>query len=102
MKKLLIPVLLVALLGCAGQTEQEKKAREWNNKGSALGELGQDEEALKAFEKAIELDPDYAEAWHNKSAALIQLGRYEEASKSLKKAKELRSRKIGMKDLRGP
>ncbi len=95
MKKLLIPaILLLALLGCAGQTEQEKKAREWNNKGSALGELDKGEEALKAFEKAIELDPDNAEAWCGKGGALIQLGRYEEASKAVKKANELRSQKI--------
>ena len=90
MKKLLIPVLLVAFLGCA---EQKEDAVAWYNKGVALCELGKNEEALKAFDKAIELKSDYAEAWLKKSVVLLGLGRNEDAFKSSEKANELRSQK---------
>ena len=38
----------------------------WLIKGRALTKLGKFDEALKAFEKAIEIDPKYALAWNNK------------------------------------
>ena len=38
-----------------------------------------DEEALKAYDKAIELNPKDAYAWLGKGIALLELGRYEEA-----------------------
>ena len=90
MKKLLIPVLLVALLGCA---EQDKKAIEWNNKGDSLADLSRHEESLKSYDKAIELNPDYADAWYNKGNALTKLGRTEEAMKAFVKARELGSQR---------
>jgi tetratricopeptide (TPR) repeat protein len=46
--------------------------------------------ALEAFEKAIELKPDHADAWNNKGAALDKLGRHEESLKAYEKAIELK------------
>jgi len=36
------------------------------NKGNALGSYGKCDEAIKAFDKAIEKKPQYADAWNNK------------------------------------
>lgn len=46
--------------------------------------------ALKAFEKATELDSDNYNAWFGKGAALLKLGRFEEALKTYEKAIELK------------
>ncbi len=51
----------------------------WVNKGVALLESGRSREALKCFDRALELKPDDAVAWSNKGAALRKLGRPQEA-----------------------
>jgi tetratricopeptide (TPR) repeat protein len=61
----------------------------WFNKGNALLNLGNNEEAIVCYEKAIELDPNDAYAWNNKGLSLSNLARYEEAIKSYDKAIEL-------------
>ncbi len=38
--------------------------------GAALQKLGQLAEAVKSFEKAIQVKPDYAEAYYNYGTAL--------------------------------
>jgi len=64
-------------------------AEAWRNRGIILGKQKKDEDALKAFVKAVELDSKNAEAWRNKGTALGRLGRDEEALEALKKATEL-------------
>ena len=68
----------------------EQVARALFNKGVTLGELGKYEEALRAFDKAIELKPDYPLAWYNKGLTLGELGKYEEALRAYDKAIELK------------
>jgi tetratricopeptide (TPR) repeat protein len=51
-----------------------------------LGDLGRDEEALAAFEKAVELDSENASNWSLKGEALAGLGRDEEALAAFEKA----------------
>ena len=41
-------------------------AEEWFNKGFSLGEQGRFDEAIECYDKALENDPQYADAWHNK------------------------------------
>ena len=41
------------------------------------------EEALKSDDKALELDPNNAQAWSDKGVTLALLGNYEEAIKWL-------------------
>ena len=36
----------------------------------ALGELDGYDEAIKAYDEALQIDPDYAHAWANKGIAL--------------------------------
>ncbi|MCH8028372.1 MAG: tetratricopeptide repeat protein [Candidatus Dadabacteria bacterium] len=50
---------------------------------------GEHEQALKAFEKALRINPDFADALNNRGSALRQLKRYEEALKAYEKAIEI-------------
>jgi tetratricopeptide (TPR) repeat protein len=82
-----------------------KKAYSWNtekilltqiytNKWIALKELWRYKEAVKMYEKAIELDPKNIAAYNNKWIALSELRRYEEAIKMYEKAIELDPKNI--------
>lgn len=58
---------------------QEPKTLYLTTLGTALLQQGRGEEALKAFEKAVQLKPDDAELWSNLALALYELGRPAEA-----------------------
>ncbi|PID58434.1 MAG: hypothetical protein CR986_07825 [Ignavibacteriae bacterium] len=62
----------------------------WNNKGNALDGLGRQEEAIAAYDKALEIKPDSHEAWYNKGDALDALGRQEAAIAAYDKALEIK------------
>ena len=57
-----------------------------NERGSALLASGRFEEALASFDKALTLEPNYAQALNSRGAVLHALGRSEEALVSLDKA----------------
>jgi len=63
---------------------------ELKGKGDILANLKCYEEAIKAYEEAIELDPDNALIWNNKGVTLQDLNRYEEALEAYDKAIELK------------
>jgi len=44
--------------------------------------LGRHEEALVCFDKALELDPRYANAWYDKALVEYNLGRWQDAAHS--------------------
>ncbi len=50
---------------------------------------GQYEEALRAYEQAIELSSDYAHAWYYKGLLLKKMGRFEDAIHCAERALEL-------------
>ena len=58
----------------------------WYSKGCTLAELGKDEEALQAYNRAIDIKPDYSEAWNNKGITLVKLDKVEEALQAFDKA----------------
>lgn len=68
------------------QAENQETADVWNNKGLSLDALGQRQEAIDCFDKALALDPHCAPAWHNKGVSLNALGRREEAIRCYDKA----------------
>jgi tetratricopeptide (TPR) repeat protein len=58
---------------------ESNSAEVWFNKGFALHSLGRYDEAIKAYDEAIRLDPNLAGAWNNKGSALGKQGKYDEA-----------------------
>ena len=64
-------------------------AEEWNSMGEVLTKLGRYEEALTAYDKAIEIDPQNATVWSNKGDVLHLFGRHEEALIAYDKALEI-------------
>ena len=63
----------------------------YTSRGSVKFTLGYPKEAIKDFDRAIELNPKSANAYHNRGAAKLALGRREEAEKDFDKAKRLKS-----------
>ncbi len=53
--------------------------RAHNNLGVALGSLGKIPEAIKHYERAVQLQPDFAEAYYNLGNELVNMGRPQEA-----------------------
>ncbi len=64
------------------------RARELLEKGKQLYRDDQDEEAVKAFQEAVKLDPDLAEAHFRLGLGYEALGKREEAEAEYKKAVE--------------
>ena len=61
-----------------------------NNLGGYLYNKGRIKEALEHYQKAIQLDPNYAEAQNNLGAALAAEGRLDEAIENYHKAIQIR------------
>jgi tetratricopeptide (TPR) repeat protein len=61
----------------------------WNNKGIALEKQGKLDEAIQAFDKAIELNQNFALPWSNKALMLLRQEMYDEAIKAVDKALEI-------------
>ena len=54
-------------------------AEEWIDKGNNLSAKGQHEKAITCFKKALQFDPDNADAWLNLGLSQDQSGKYQEA-----------------------
>ncbi len=67
-----------------------QSAEYYFKKGNAFYFENQYEKAIAAYEKAIELKPDFSEAYSNRGVALGNLSRYEEAILSHDKAIKLK------------
>jgi tetratricopeptide (TPR) repeat protein len=57
-----------------------------NNRGTTLNNLKRPKEALASFHRAIELEPDFAEAHNNRGNALLGLKRDADALASFEHA----------------
>lgn len=99
---LLLPLslLIVGIFACYREfilkKEMEKLSKRMNeldekfdDRMNRLESQGKYEEAIKALDEAIKLDPKYAASWYNKGLALHALGRNTEAEAAFSKAKEL-------------
>ncbi|MFZ3147659.1 MAG: tetratricopeptide repeat protein [Methanothrix sp.] len=78
---------LVALCVCAAA--QENTAEGWYKKGLELELSDSREEAVQAYDKAIQLDPQNPKYWNNKAFNLWLLHRNQEANQASEKALEL-------------
>ena len=80
-----------SFVGCVDDIKADKDiATEYYNKGVVLVKQSQQtEEAIKMFDRALEINPQLAEAYFSKGVALRMLGKYEEALKVLNKASKI-------------
>ena len=70
-----------------GLQSEDSQALAWYNKGVMLPD--DSEEAMKCFDKAIELEPEFVDAWLNKGYTLHHLGKREESIVCIRKVLEL-------------
>ncbi|MDD2902382.1 MAG: tetratricopeptide repeat protein [Syntrophales bacterium] len=92
--RLFILAMIVSLLLSAGpslaasksQQASEKAARDYLKLGLLQAEGGNDEQAAEAFQKAVSMKPDWAEARSLLGSALARAGKYREAEEQLRKA----------------
>ena len=87
MRLIYVAFILLMVLITSAQSQQTAEA--WFNKGVALNSQGKYDEAIKAYDKAIEIDPQYADAWYNKGTALYMQGKVNESFQAYFKATEL-------------
>ena len=92
-----ISLYLNALIAHA---KKESDANAWNNIGIALSFI-KNYEAIKAYAKAIEINPKHADAWNNKGLALSALGNYEEAIKAYDKTIEIKPKHVDVWNNKG-
>jgi len=81
--------LLAAAMLCVSAMAQENTAEDWFSKGQELQRNDSHEEALQAYEKAIQIDPESARAWMGKGNALLSLKRYNESMEAYERAVEI-------------
>jgi peroxin-5 len=55
----------------------------WNRLGATLANSGRSEEAIQAYEKALELNPNFVRARYNLGVSCINLGSYQAAAEHL-------------------
>ena len=71
------------------QDSEDPSLEEWLEKGDIFYDQGRYGNAIKCYNKALELDPENVDAWVGKGYALNMLGRYLEALECFNKALEL-------------
>ncbi|MBU4473289.1 MAG: tetratricopeptide repeat protein [Candidatus Omnitrophica bacterium] len=64
----------------------DKSPRAYNNMGDVYSQEANPEGAIRAFKKAIELKPDYADAYHNLAITYQQAGNIQEAIRCYQQA----------------
>lgn len=69
-----------------GAANSHETAKKWNSQGNTLAKKGNYNDAIKAYTKAIEIDPNYAAPWSNIGACLYDKGKYWDAIDYFNKA----------------
>ncbi len=78
----------------------ESEAQKLCDLGKEFLERNEPEEALRCYERAIDLDPENPDAWCGRGKAAYDLGRLERADRDFRRALRLAGRELG--DLKAP
>jgi Flp pilus assembly protein TadD len=82
--------LFAVLLAAAPASAQDRgAAKQQVEFGIKVAQTGLWREALYRWERAVQLDPTYAEAWNNLAIAYEHAGRFEDARKAYETAIKL-------------
>jgi tetratricopeptide (TPR) repeat protein len=77
-----------------GGIQFDTELEAWYHKGIALTKQGNYEEALKAYDEAIRINPKIAELWNNKGVILKKQGKFQGAVDSFEEAIKTNSQYI--------
>jgi tetratricopeptide (TPR) repeat protein len=80
---IVLPILLFLLFSCM------KDAAFYVSRGNDYANKGQYEEAISAYNKALEINPRYALAYHNRGSVYAKKNQYNEAISDFTKALEI-------------
>lgn len=80
---------------------EQSEAVNWLSQGIALGDQGKYDEAVQAFDKAIEINPGNAVGWYLKGAALDRQGEFDEALGAVDKAIKINPQDSGAWYIKG-
>ncbi len=87
--KSLVQPQVVARKGNTMDIEDVKKEQEWVEQGNSLDARGQFERAITAYDNALEINPEDADAIFDKGQTLVKLGRVPEAMKCFETATQM-------------
>ena len=59
------------------------------NRGISLANLGNYKEAIKSYDKALELNPDDAKTIYEKAISMNNLGKHNDAERLVSKARDM-------------
>jgi len=85
----IIAFIFIALTVLCTSIMAQETADYWLQKGNEFYKNDSYDLALRCYDKAIEINPQDANAWHNKGITLKTLGRTTEADAAFAKAKDL-------------
>lgn len=83
-------VCLLAVLSVAAQDGESPEYAELFNKGQDAHEKGDLQTAIKFYDEALKILPEFPEAEYQRAAALLSLNKLDEAEKGFRRAVELR------------
>ncbi len=64
------------------ESDSSETAAEWNNKGKALAQLGEHQQAIECYVKAVSLDPSNPVGWNNFAISLSILSHNDRAERA--------------------
>jgi tetratricopeptide (TPR) repeat protein len=73
----------------------KNEAQKFCDLGKQFLERGEPEEALRCYERAIDVDPENPDAWCGRGKAAYDMGRLERADRDYKRALRLAARELG-------
>lgn len=88
----ILHLLVIGFLLNGCQTEKQRSADEWFKQGLSFAKTQHYENAINAYNKALEKNPRYTEAYNHRGIAWSKKDRYDKAIADFSKAIEIRPR----------